>query len=199
MVREGATPAVGRPVHRVRHHGHHQRHPVQAVRGPGLPGPSRSLEAPDFKANVGSRTRPPLRLGQRLQPAVGVGYHGHRLQRGPDHPADHETRRPVGPRLQRQGRHDERFPGTRQLRDDEERHQPGAVNPADWQRAADDLKTQKPLVRNTTARITSTRWAVARSGSPRPGRATSSRRTSRRERTSSSLCPKRAGLSGPTT
>ena len=60
LVRQGAAPALGRPVHRIRPHGHHQRHPVQAVRDLGLPRSARPLEAHQLQGERrASRTRRP--------------------------------------------------------------------------------------------------------------------------------------------
>ena len=103
--------------------------------------------------------------------------------------ADHQAGRPVEPGVRGQGRHVLRHPGAGQLRPAGARHRPGHVHPGRLaaRRPTSSRSRRTPASSaTTTTRATSTPSAAARSGSPRPGRVTCSRRTSPTARTSSS-------------
>ena len=131
LVRQGPAPARRRPVHRVRPDGHHQRHPVQAVRRSRTSWPrwtTRSCRT--SRPTRRRRTRPtsydpgnvysvPWASGM-----TGIAYDPEKVTG-----ADHQAGRPVEPGVQGQGRHVLRHPGARQLRHAGARHRPGQVHP----------------------------------------------------------------------
>ena len=149
VVREDPAAARGEPVDRLRPDGHHERRRVPGVRRAGLlraAGPQQDAELHGQRgAEIQERG---VRQGQRLQRAVGVRHHRHRLQpevredaadqhAGPASTSPTRARSACSPTPRRSAT----SPCSRSA------SSPETSTPADWTKAADWLKAAARLGR----------------------------------------------------
>ena len=201
--RQDHPDPLERATDRLRHRRPDEQLAADGAREERLARPARSLAARKLRhVCEPARQEPGLRPRQQVHGRLAVRVHGHRLRPEQDQAQDHEHPRPVGSRLQGPGRHDDRPERLRERRPALRRRRRHATPPRTTGirrgRRSRRRRTRASSGATTTS-TTSMRSRAARSGSRRPGRATSSRPGPAATRTSSSWCRRRASCTGRTT